>query len=879
MTTQDLAPPTAKLKLPQRRRSDIDRPQLDQRLSAALRHCKLVVLSAPAGYGKTVALARQLDHLPEGSAVAWVHADQDDDIEQLLSCLLAALDAHDLPWRVSPQALLAKAARPETAQAAVGVLANAMAQSEVAQGLLVIDDLHVVKDTRVLQFLDQLVDVLPDRWALAVTCRTEPLLSLARRSLKGQLAEFRHEDLAFSASEVRDLLAAHGIAASDDDAARLQQYTQGWAAGLMLALATFKPGSSLPLRSRRQMFDYLAQEVLDAMPAAQREFLLQCSLLRDLDALRCRQLTGDARSAHWLRELDRADLFVVVLEEAPLTLRLHDLFREFLEDQLQRVHDDLPQLLRRAADCEPDAFRRIELLLRAQAWDEATDVLFHQSMLMIRGGASAQAVRAIKQFPAELREQSPQLMYVQALCAALRYDWETVHQCTASAASLFAQQGQAKLAVRAQVLDSFSLIFGARVAQGKAVWSYERRPHALDPETELLCEMHAFFDSAQAGPHEATARHLADAARRFPLVPNASDWVVMWNTLYIYVGRVGVRPAMETFASLLNEAGDETTMLKASALELNAWLALFRLDVDAAASMADELEHELEWLGQPVGLRAATSLLRAYIATLRGDAAAMRLQLQRILTRFDDQPRAPGKFLYVSHMGSLSAAMDDLQQARLSLAELQACVPGEWRYTDLAREMLHATVLLHDGQAAQAAALLDPLADQAWGCEWWGLNGRLRVVLALAWLRARHPSRAAAALAPALRQALDSGEPLGMLLCGPEPLAELAAAPWDGALADDERELLQQLAALSRRLRAQPATEPNDTPSAEGLSAREIEVLEAIARGHSNKLIARELGLSPHTVKRHVARILDKSGQTSRHGAAAWFAHLQRRGA
>src|SRR5213075_480301 len=157
------------------------------------------------------------------------------------------------------------------------------------------------------------------------------------------------------------------------------------------------PGRAAAL-TQRHLFDYLAAEVLDEMPVELRDFLLRCAVLPELSATRCGHVSGRADAARLLDEIERRGLFVSVLDADELTLRLHDLFRDFLEDRLQRDHpDELPALLRRAADDEPDLARAVGYLARAGAWHEAAQALARRGppLLSVGGGPGLEQMLAL----------------------------------------------------------------------------------------------------------------------------------------------------------------------------------------------------------------------------------------------------------------------------------------------------------------------------------------------------------------------------------------------------------------------------------------------------------------------------------------------------
>ena len=172
---------------------------------------------------------------------------------------------------------------------------------------------------------------------------------------------------------------------------------------------------------------------------------------------------------------------------------------------------------------------------------------------------------------------------------------------------------------------------------------------------------------------------------------------------------------------------------------------------------------------------------------------------------------------------------------------------------------------------------LQPLLDHALDWDNFGSNPRFRIALARARLRAGATEAAWEALSPALQQAMNAGEPVGLLLCGPTALQELAEARWPDSADAAALAYLRDCATRALQLHGgnapgAPATLiPATSDSSLGLSGRELQVVELVAQGQSNKIIARVLGVSPHTVKRHMARIFEKTGESSRGRVAAWL--------
>jgi LuxR family maltose regulon positive regulatory protein len=405
-----------KIRPPRSRGHLVPRVTLERRLSEAFASRRLTVLSSPAGFGKTAALTRQVDLLPAGTALAWIGADEDDDLHRFLACLIAALEAFDLPWHTEPDALVAAAVNSRGERRAVASeLLNALAACDAPRGLIVVDDAHRIQDAAVFEFIDLLLERLPERWGFVIGSRIDPPLALARLRAENDLVEIRQADLRFDRAEIAALIAVSGHpgTASESEVTRLLARTRGWAAGLRLTLSTAQYGDgALQLSTARaldrHLFDYLAAEVLDDMSAELRIFLMRSSLLPELTASRCAVVSGNSRAAQLLDEVERRDLFVSMLDGPELTLTLHELFRDCLSDRLRReCPDEVPRLLRLVADTEPDPMRRLSFLLDAEAWAEAESVLDVVATQLLAGGVIEAVPRLIARFPPERRKASP----------------------------------------------------------------------------------------------------------------------------------------------------------------------------------------------------------------------------------------------------------------------------------------------------------------------------------------------------------------------------------------------------------------------------------------------------------------------------------------
>ncbi|WP_418316929.1 LuxR C-terminal-related transcriptional regulator [Piscinibacter sakaiensis] len=875
----------AKIQPPRLRQGLIERPALEQSLQRALQQNRLTLLIAPAGYGKTAALTRQIELLADDCALAWISADEDDQLQRFLGCLTMALQPFDLPWRVSPQALGTLALASGGVRAVADEIVNALALAQVRRGLIIVDDAHRITDPAIFELLQAVLARLPEPWGVAIASRNEPPLpSLARWRAGGELAEFRQFDLRFSENEVDALIDHVGGAAAGLSSQQLLQRTDGWAAGLRLSLTAAAADRRLPgagIATQRHLFDYMASEVLDDMPADLRRFLLRCSVLPELTASRCAHVSQMPQAALLLDEVERRGLFVSVLDAAELTLRLHDLFRDFLEDRLQREYpDEWPQLLRRAADNEPDLVRAVSCLIRAGAWDEAGRLLEAQAQALLMRGAAPELEQMLAQFPAAEFEARPGLHLARGLAAFTSLDFDQLVVSMQAASAGFIGQGRDQAAALAQAYACIGLENTGRLDEALAGLAVLREREIDPADLAFVCFASAWGNYAQART-ELVAGHVGAMLDALEQQRDPQVWDRCFF-LSLMTGLPGMRAQLERFAhGAMRLTADRPSQLRAGAMHTKAWLAFSQADLDGAAQFLARADDDCRWLGRPRILMTENWMAHTIIDAIRGDRERSLEAAQQ--NRHDlEQKALPANRLsheyeeIFTHIRACWILGEDamLRERESALARLGN--DYEWMAADDDRQFSRALVAILDGRLVDARDLLATLElDVERSCFYPATQARL--TLAFVECRLGRIDAAAASLRPWLAAARAGGDIGGALLCGPAVLRALADADWRDRLDAADCRLLDRLAATfpPRRPHAMPASDASrppvvrDDPLLATLSARELEVLERMAAGDSNKLIARRFDLSPHTVKRHVANILDKLDARSRGEAAA----------
>ena len=870
----------AKIQAPRFRRGLIERSELEERLGAAMANRRLVLLVAPAGYGKTAALSRQMQRLPPGCAVAWLTADDEDDLQRLLSHLIEALEPLDPPWRLGPEALLELVAQDRVREASTAVLSALEATDAPGGGVIVLDDVHAVADPRVFEFLGHLLDGLPQNWTLVIASRVEPPLALGRWRAQREVAEFDETTLGFSRKEVQDLW-RHATGQDDpEQAKRLLDRTQGWAAGLCLSLDPSQRSATKAAKgtwhNRRHLFDYLASEVFEDLPGELQAFLLRCSLLPELTAPRCAQLSGNPRAGRLLEDIERRRLFASVLvgDSDEVSLRLHDLFRDFLEERLRRLHpEEVPALLRRAAEGEADPVRRTLMYLRAGALDEAQQSLLDATADMLAGDQGAQVVRIIEQFPTDIQARSPSLAYARGLCAWPHYQYGEVRSAMEHAATGFDAMGRHDDAQRARAMQALAMFFCGHMAEARRLGQAVRaRP--MDLETEALSELLDFWYEGHHGPVDGPGNHLARMVDLLVEKGSAELWVRCMPRVHTFSSRPGVIAQIQRLVNGARAAGGaEHWSLEATTNQTEAWLFLWQGKIAELEAAFQRIEEDSKWLGQAAGLRIRLLTLKVIFNVACDDRDAVRAGCDLMATHaalLDPSSDLP--LQYASFIVRASAAVGDWSAVQMHLPSLAILAGHESPCMRMFLRSSEAELALHEGRVGEALAIFRDLVTRSGPIDTNSLDATVRTRLALAELANGSPTAAWRTLEPLIARIAANGHASLVLVTGVQSLTELSLAPWGSAAPKEGLAVLSEWVELARRFKTGSPQIPRASAANDaGLSARELEVLTLLADGQSNKLIARALDLSPHTVKRHVARILDRLDLASRMQAAEWY--------
>ncbi|HEY9828793.1 MAG TPA: LuxR C-terminal-related transcriptional regulator [Stenomitos sp.] len=343
-----------KLRIPRQRVNSVSRPRLTEKLNAAAqRPGSVILLSGSAGFGKTTLLSEfAADRL-----VVWVSlGEEDNDPIQFWSYVVTALQT------VEPDIGKAAVALLETVQSLPDqsiptVLINDLVQSG-QDIVLILDDYHTIRNQSIHTALSFFIDHIPDNFHLIVSTRIDPPLPLARLRARNRLTEIRSTDLRFTLDETNSFLAqTMGLILSEEDVKAIETRTEGWIASLQLAAISMRQQNDISsfirafAGSNVFVAEYLMEEVLNQQSEEVRTFLLQTSILARLNPSLCNAVRAAADSQALLRQLYQSNLFVIPLDDEGQWFRYHQLFADLLLARLQASGsaEEIAMLHRRAA--------------------------------------------------------------------------------------------------------------------------------------------------------------------------------------------------------------------------------------------------------------------------------------------------------------------------------------------------------------------------------------------------------------------------------------------------------------------------------------------------------------------------------------------------
>ncbi|MFJ9246615.1 LuxR C-terminal-related transcriptional regulator [Streptomyces sp. NPDC101776] len=837
---------------------------------------QVTLVSAPAGSGKTSLLRTWADRPDRSRRIAFMSVRPGQWDAQLF--WLALLD------EVRAAAGAEGAAEPSAVTPGFdGDAVMGKVLSEITASpkpfFLVIDDLHELGSAAAVEQLGTLLSCLPPGAHAIVATRRDPALRLHKLRLDGELAEIRAAHLRFTEAETRELLAAAKIVLSDDVAGLLHRRTEGWAAGLRLAVLSLA-GHSDPERfvaefsgSHRTVAEYLLAEMLERQPPDVQRLLLRTSLLDRVNGELADLLTGATGSERILLELEDANAFVVALDPGRTWFRYHHMFADLLRLELRRtLPGDIPELHRPAARWFAEHGQAADAVRHLQAagdWTEAARLLADHTVSLTLDGQAGTVVALLHAFPARTGEEPPELALVHANAELHqhRLDEAQAHlELVRAYADTTAPDHRQRLRMAIACLDlllarlrgHFDAVFEQADALPSPTTGRSTTEIALAGDLRALALLNLGVSEAWSLRLDASERHLLEGAalaqdidrpylevacrahlgfasgnRSFTLVRQRCEQALALADRYGWGAEAVIVPAQVSFAGTLICAGD----------------------FDQGEQWLERARHATRSEGEP-GVRLLVHLMSAMLLAARGrhrDALAELTAAEQVQTHMRGEH---GLWSQVTAWTvATQARLGMVEQAWATLAALdeRRAATGEIRAAA-------AVVRLAERDPMAARRELGPVLDGTAPVNSFltPIEARLLDALACRDLGDEH------ATATAVEQALHLAEPDRMIL----PFAMTGA--WE--LLENLQQRTSHAALVSDILDVvrgntpagpdRPATEP-----AEHLSPSELRVLRYLPTNLTRPEIATELSVSLNTVNTHIRRIYAKLGAGDRSAA------------
>ncbi|WP_296221011.1 helix-turn-helix transcriptional regulator [Pseudomonas sp. UBA2684] len=860
------------------------RAALIERLFSA-REQRLILLSAPAGFGKSTVLSQfRLRLQAAGASVAWLSCDEaDSEPQRLLQYLIAAVDAQLPGFGENTARLL----RDDLSLPNEVLLDSFIADLKRVKGVLylVFDDFHRIRHADLGPLIQSFVTRVPANVRMIGSTRYNPRFVDQSSASDPWALWIKAEDMRLTRAETEAYfheLKQLPLSPAELDA--LHARTEGWITALhLVALALVRhPDRSLFLAglsgTERNIADYLAEDVLDSLPAEQQHFLEQTSVLDEFSAELCNALTGRGDGEQMLQRLFKEQLFVIPLDAQGEWFRYHHLFAEFLQGRLAKQGDPTHLLHAAARWCEGRdlADKSIKYALRARDYTFAAELLERQGARLIAGNRVYGILAILKDVPSEVIREHPvfQIFYAWQLAFEQKYAEaealiEEVSTRLLQGRGKLLHFGLAELLAAAQVLKALVMLYQDKL---ESCLKVARHWLGLVPDNQpvfrasLSCVQAAAYallgEFGEAGKSIAVARdNLRQTESEYlHVVVSLIESLICKELGEPERGRVlaeNARARVEQVFGRRSRVGGPLSLAYADLL----------YEQDRHAAILAELPLATTWrdVATPIELISRGKLVLARARFFAGEGEQALAELDEWLGSLHgpgyERVFALGMSCKVQFLLWLRRP-NEAERICLQLQRHLAVLPAG-RYTDASTALVlcEARLALSERRADKAQAVLEACLAKQTAEHQRDRRLRLSLLLSVAYWRKGNSDKAFALFQPTLEDAWNSGYrrvfqddalwllPLWDAWRVAEPKRALA---WQG--------VAEQLREQCRRL----AVDPETFDENQDVSHREREILRFVAAGLSNREIAQAVHLSEATIKWHLHNLFAKLGVRSR---------------
>lgn len=874
---------TTKLYIPLSNESNVTRPRLINLLDKGLSQ-RLILISAPAGFGKTTLVSDWVrnNELPK----IWISLDKDDnEPTRFLTYLDASITQvfPELDLELQNVVFSPGLASPVTLLTPLLNEISALPH----EFILVLDDYFFIQSDLIHEIISFLIKHLPPNMHLVIITREDPPLSLAQLRARQQIMEVRADDLRFLKDEAREFFNSIGMEISLENIRTLESFTEGWIAGLQLAALSIEGNqdSSSFIESfadnDRYVVDYLAEEVIEKQPEAIKNFLLQTSILDRLSGDLCDAVTKTKNGQNMLETIEKSNLFIVSLDNKRHWFRYHRLFVSMLRQRLMQTQPEkVAELHLRAADWFEQnqlAPESIHHALEGKDFEGAALKAERVAQGMLQQGAFGTLLGWLSNMPDELVTSRPWLSIFHAWVLALTRQSKKAAERLKEAERHFNAK---PFSVDKEAMISHTEIIQAQLAllsgDLKGAIHLNLQAHKRLPENDLFLQGATLLGLGRAyyllGDFENAEHYLEEANSKGQTFSIILAMVTTYLRVRIKISLGKLKAAhwiLESSSKLVKE--NERNSSPAIGYHYLAWCELL-----IEGNKVEKAEQYLTKALNSVNRSGNPDMLVCYYVNLaqlyqaRGDGKGAIKSIETSEKNISQY----GENLYwtipsvIAYRIQLLLIQGNLSEAAHWVNESGFSIKTELGYKYEVENLIKARFLIaQEGKSLnEALGLLDRLQQEAED------NKRLRslieiyILQALAFLAKDDLDKAKATFS----QALSLAEPEGFIRLFLDKGDRIAY-------------LLQQVndknissRFISNLQNSFQNVEDNSVPLSkankydlDSLSKRELEVLQALSEGLTNKEVARKLFLSVNTIKVHTNRIYRKLGANSRTDAIA----------
>lgn len=853
---------------------------------------KLILIRAPAGFGKTTVMTQSRDLLSQnGTDTAWLTLDSgDNDVSRFLAVLNAAVCAMTGDHRSEVDDSRAPG---DVALEIISRLAE-----HPSPFVLFLDEFETVQEPSVLRLVREVLDNLPRSGRLVIGSRGLPDLGLGRLRVRGQLLEIEAPQLRFSLSETIDFFNRRHVSLLEQDVSLLQKKTEGWIAALWLACIALERREERSLfiagfsGSNEAVAEYLAEDVLAHQPSHIREFLLKTSILRHLNASLCDALISCAKSDVLLRQLEEQNLFLIPIDGQERTYRYHSLFAGFLRAQLIRSMPEEALRLHAAASAWYESQGRpvpaIDHAIEGENFEHAVKLLTQHAEALLEGGRMRLLSRWFATLPERYSNSSEllQVAHVWALCFTRgARNAMTLLENSSCSTSNDPKILAHVLALRPMILaimdknveafaegmkalsrlphpESFTFtVLSNEMAYISAVMGDYQQSHKLldaarHQQTSDISFFNKMYSESVEGLIDLEEGRLRQATARFRIAVGATHsasyrhtggnaWagVLYASSLYEANELDQAEHLLHVYVPLAKNVGLADHMI--IGYSMMSRIAFQQGDVDQALHCLTELEY----LGHQRQLQrvvAGAKLERARLLTIQGNFQATEEELGR---------------------ANISSIWQEASQLRLPAHDIEYHELATWRLqifsgsADKTLPPLEIAILAAAGQRRHRRAL------------------KLGVLKSIALNESGKLEAALATMTEVLKTASHEGF-MRIVLDESDRAGALVAQVNDASHPQHENSTrndpiysayMQKLVeAFGPAAMLPTSTESSSAPNlTEPLTSKEIRILALVAEGYSNSALAEKLFVSDSTVRTHLRNINSKFNTQNRGQAVA----------